>query len=276
MASAGRSLQVLSRRLAKSMAVAASTTTSRLSAGQSMDFSSVASETRADTGSPNPTSPQVTPAFDRNAEYQWDDPLLFRDTCLNDEERMVWDAAAAYCQQELMPRIRDMNRHEVTVDREMMQNMGEVGLLGPTIPAQYGGSGLGYVCYGLLTTEVERVDSSYRSCMSVQSSLVMYPIYAFSSEELKRRYLPELAAGRMIGCFGLTEPNHGSDPGGMETTAVYDPGTNEYVLNGSKTWYARRYRSMHRLLHLLLFAMHDPYGTLWQMVIRLAFSRKVF
>jgi Acyl-CoA dehydrogenase, N-terminal domain/Acyl-CoA dehydrogenase, middle domain len=249
MASAGRSFQVLSRRLAKSkVVVAAASATRSWSASQPKEFSSVASESSADTSSQNPTSPPAAPAFDRNAAYRWDDPLLFRDTCLNDDERMVWDAAAAYCQQELMPRIRDMNRHEVTVDRAMMQEMGEVGLLGPTIPTRYGGSGLGYVSYGLLTTEVERVDSSFRSCMSVQSSLVMYPIYAFASEDLKRRYLPELAAGRMIGCFGLTEPNHGSDPGSMETTAVYDPGTNEYVLNGSKTWYALRYRYLHRLL----------------------------
>jgi glutaryl-CoA dehydrogenase len=178
-------------------------------------------------------------AFDANAPYLWDDPFLFRETCLDEDERTVWDAAAAYCRQELQPRIVEMNRHERTVDHAMMRDMGEVGLLGPTIPTRYGGTGLGYVSYGLLTTEVERVDSSFRSCMSVQSSLVMYPIYAFASEDLKRRYLPELAAGRMIGCFGLTEPNHGSDPGSMETMAVYDAGTDEYILSGSKTWSVR-------------------------------------
>jgi glutaryl-CoA dehydrogenase len=117
-----------------------------------------------------------------------------------------------------------------------MQKMGAVGLLGPTLPEKYGGAGLGYVSYGLLTTEVERVDSAYRSAMSVQSSLVMYPIFAYASEELKLKYLPELAAGRFVGCFGLTEPNHGSDPAGMEARARYDAGTDEYVLNGSKTW----------------------------------------
>jgi Acyl-CoA dehydrogenase, N-terminal domain/Acyl-CoA dehydrogenase, middle domain len=235
MASTGRPLRALSRRVAKKLKAMA---TMRSAGPSSKGFSSVASETKMHAGSESPASPSpITPAFDRTAAYQWDDPFLFRDTCLNDDERMVWDAASAYCQQELMPRIRDMNRHEVTVDREMMREMGEVGLLGPTIPAQYGGAGLGYVSYGLLATEVERVDSSFRSCMSVQSSLVMHPIYAFASEAMKQRYLPELAAGRLIGCFGLTEPNHGSDPGSMETTAVYDPGTNEYVLNGSKTWY---------------------------------------
>jgi glutaryl-CoA dehydrogenase len=135
-----------------------------------------------------------------------------------------------------MPKIVEMNRHEKTVDHAMMQDMGKVGLLGSTIPTHYGGAGLGYVSYGLLATEMERVDSGFRSCMSVQSSLVMHPIRKFANEALKRRYLPELAAGRMVGCFGLTEPNHGSDPGSMETTAVYDAATDEYILNGSKTW----------------------------------------
>jgi len=113
---------------------------------------------------------------------------------------------------------------------------GEVGMLGPTIPEVYGGAGLGYVSYGLLATEVERVDSAYRSAMSVQSSLVMYPIYAYGTEEMKRKYLPELASGNMIGCFGLTEPNHGSDPSSMETRSKFDAATNEFVLNGSKNW----------------------------------------
>jgi glutaryl-CoA dehydrogenase len=135
-----------------------------------------------------------------------------------------------------MPGILQANRHEVTLDHSMMQEMGKLGMLGCTLPPEYGGSGLGYVSYGLLATEVERVDSSYRSAMSVQSSLVMYPIYAYATEEVKKRYLPELAAGRMIGCFGLTEPNHGSDAGSMETRSVYDAGTDEFVLNGSKNW----------------------------------------
>jgi glutaryl-CoA dehydrogenase len=175
-------------------------------------------------------------AFDEGASYRWDDPLLLRETCLSEEERAVWDAAASYCQQELQPRIVEMNRRERTVDRGMMMEMGRVGLLGSTIPEAYGGAGLGYVAYGLIATEVERVDSAFRSCVSVQSSLVMHPIHAFASDELRRRYLPELAAGRMVGCFGLTEPDHGSDPGGMETTAAYDAGTGEYVLSGSKAW----------------------------------------
>jgi len=114
--------------------------------------------------------------------------------------------------------------------------MGKVGLLGPTIPEVYGGAGLGYVAYGLIASEVERVDSAYRSALSVQSSLVMHPIFAYGTEEQKRKYLPELARGDMVGCFGLTEPNHGSDPSSMETRAVYDAGTDEYILNGSKNW----------------------------------------
>jgi glutaryl-CoA dehydrogenase len=167
--------------------------------------------------------------------YQWEDPFLFRNQ-LTEEERNVWDMASAFCQQELQPTILMANRHEKTMGHELMQEMGQVGLLGATIPTQYGGSGLGYVAYGLLATEVERVDSGYRSAMSVQSSLVMYPIYKYGTEDMRRKFLPELASGRMIGCFGLTEPNHGSDPGGMETTARYDAGTNEFVLNGSKNW----------------------------------------
>jgi len=144
--------------------------------------------------------------------------------------------AHAFCQQELLPTIVQAHRHEKTLDHGMMQEMGRVGLLGATIPLEYGGSGLGYVSYGLLATEVERVDSGYRSAMSVQSSLVMFPIFEYGTEAMKKKYLPELASGRMIGCFGLTEPNHGSDPGGMETTATLDKATNEFVLNGSKNW----------------------------------------
>lgn len=168
-------------------------------------------------------------------KYQWEDPLLFRGL-LTEEERNVWDMAHSFCQQELQPHVLMANRNEETMDHALMQEMGKVGLLGATIPSQYGGAGLGYVSYGLLATEVERVDSGYRSAMSVQSSLVMYPIYKYGSEEHRRKYLPELAAGNLVGCFGLTEPNHGSDPGGMETTSKFDAGTNEFVLNGSKNW----------------------------------------
>lgn len=149
---------------------------------------------------------------------------------------MVQDAANAFCQQELQPRIMMANRNEETMDKALMQQMGSLGLLGPTIPEKYGGGGLGYVSYGLIAAEVERVDSAYRSAMSVQSSLVMYPIYAYGSDKQKMKYLPELAQGNLIGCFGLTEPNHGSDPSSMETRAVYDEGTGEFVLNGAKNW----------------------------------------
>lgn len=149
---------------------------------------------------------------------------------------MMQDAANAFCQQELQPRIMLANRNEDTMDKSMMQEMGALGLLGVTIPEKYGGAGLGYVSYGLVATEVERVDSAYRSAMSVQSSLVMYPINAYGSEEQKMKYLPELAQGNLIGCFGLTEPNHGSDPSSMETRAVYDEGTNEFIINGAKNW----------------------------------------
>ncbi|GAX24537.1 glutaryl-CoA dehydrogenase [Fistulifera solaris] len=172
-------------------------------------------------------------AFQSKAPYLWDDPFLFRSQ-LTEEECTVWDAAREFCQGHLMPNIVQANRHEITLDHRLMQDMGHVGLLGATLPPVYGGSGLGYVSYGLLATEVERVDSSYRSAMSVQSSLVMYPIYAYGSETLRLKYLPKLATGEFIGCFGLTEPNHGSDPGNMETRAVCDGDT--YVLNGSKNW----------------------------------------
>lgn len=176
-------------------------------------------------------------AFGGVGRYNWRDPFDMVQRQLTDEERAVQDAARGFCQQELMPRILAMNRHENTLDHGMMQQMGAAGLLGATLPEQYGGSHLGYVSYGLLCDEVERVDSAFRSAVSVQSSLVMHPIAAYgNSEKLKLKYLPELAAGRFVGCFGLTEPNHGSDPGSMETRATYDAGTNEYVLNGSKNW----------------------------------------
>eukprot|EP00523_Entomoneis_sp_CCMP467_P000370 CAMPEP_0168749344 /NCGR_PEP_ID=MMETSP0724-20121128/16664_1 /TAXON_ID=265536 /ORGANISM="Amphiprora sp., Strain CCMP467" /LENGTH=448 /DNA_ID=CAMNT_0008797243 /DNA_START=287 /DNA_END=1633 /DNA_ORIENTATION=- len=172
----------------------------------------------------------------KQESFSWEDPLLFSDQLLTAEERTIQDSVRDFCQGELMPQILEANRHEKTLGHDMMQQMGSVGLLGSTLPERFGGSGLGYVSYGLLTTEVERVDSSYRSAMSVQSSLVMYPIYAYGSDALKQKYLPELASGRFIGCFGLTEPNHGSDPGSMETKSVYDAGTNEFILTGSKNW----------------------------------------
>ena len=162
----------------------------------------------------------------------WDD-LLLLDEQLTDEERMVRDTARDYAQDKLMPRIMSAYREE-RFDREIMNEMGALGLLGPTVPEAYGGAGLGYVSYGLAAREVERVDSGYRSAMSVQSSLVMYPIYAYGSEEQRRKYLPKLASGEWVGCFGLTEPDAGSDPGGMRTRAEKIDGG--YRLTGAKTW----------------------------------------
>ncbi|WP_241290731.1 acyl-CoA dehydrogenase [Burkholderia stabilis] len=166
------------------------------------------------------------------ATFHWDDPLLL-DQQLTEEERMVRDAAQAYAQDKLTPRVTEAFRHERT-DAEIFREMGEVGLLGPTIPEEYGGPGLNYVSYGLIAREVERVDSGYRSMMSVQSSLVMVPIYEFGSDAQKQKYLPKLATGEWIGCFGLTEPNHGSDPGSMVTRAKKVPGG--YSLSGAKMW----------------------------------------
>jgi glutaryl-CoA dehydrogenase len=166
------------------------------------------------------------------AVFKWDDPLLL-DSQLSEDERMVRDAAAAYCQDRLAPRVVNAFRNEAT-DIEIFREMGELGLLGPTIGEEYGGPGLNYVSYGLIAREVERVDSGYRSMMSVQSSLVMVPINDFGSEAQKRKYLPKLATGEWIGCFGLTEPNHGSDPGSMETRAKAVDGG--YLLTGSKMW----------------------------------------
>jgi glutaryl-CoA dehydrogenase len=165
-------------------------------------------------------------------KFQWNDPFLF-ESQLSDEERMIRDTAHAYAQERLAPRVREAFRHERT-DPAIFAEMGELGLLGVTLPETYGGIGAGYVSYGLVAREVERVDSGYRSMMSVQSSLVIYPIYAYGSEEQKRRYLPRLASGEWIGCFGLTEPDAGSDPGGMKTRACKS--ANGYVLNGSKMW----------------------------------------
>ena len=166
------------------------------------------------------------------AAFQWDDPLLL-DQQLSQEERMVRDSARAYCQGKLAPRVLEAFRHEKT-DPAIFREMGALGMLGPTIPEAYGGAGLSYVCYGLIAREVERVDSGYRSMMSVQSSLVMVPINEFGSEAQKRKYLPKLAKGEWIGCFGLTEPNHGSDPGSMAARAKRVPGG--YSLTGNKTW----------------------------------------
>ena len=166
------------------------------------------------------------------APFCWEDPLLL-DAQLTSEERMIRDAARDYCQERLMPRVTEAFRHERT-DPEIFREMGALGLLGPTIPTEYGGAGLNYVSYGLVAREVERVDSGYRSMMSVQSSLVMVPIHEFGTEAQKRKYLPGLARGELIGCFGLTEPNHGSDPGSMETRARKVDGG--YLLNGSKMW----------------------------------------
>ncbi|AJX71110.1 glutaryl-CoA dehydrogenase [Burkholderia pseudomallei] len=166
------------------------------------------------------------------ATFHWDDPLLL-DQQLTDDERMVRDAAHAYAQGKLAPRVTEAFRHETT-DAAIFREMGEIGLLGPTIPEQYGGPGLDYVSYGLIAREVERVDSGYRSMMSVQSSLVMVPIFEFGSDAQKEKYLPKLATGEWIGCFGLTEPNHGSDPGSMVTRARKVPGG--YSLSGSKMW----------------------------------------
>jgi glutaryl-CoA dehydrogenase len=164
--------------------------------------------------------------------FKWDDPFLLNDQ-LTDEERMIRDTARKYCQDKLQPRILEANRKEI-FHREIMDEMGSMGFLGSTIPEEYGGAGLNHVAYGLIAREVERVDSGYRSAMSVQSSLVMYPIFAYGTEEQRKKYLPNLASGKWIGCFGLTEPNHGSDPASMETRAKKVDGG--YVLQGSKMW----------------------------------------
>ena len=166
------------------------------------------------------------------ASFNWADPLLL-DTQLTEDERMIRDAAAEYAQGRLMPRVHDAFRNETT-DSAIFREMGELGLLGITIPEQYGGANLNYVSYGLIAREIERVDSGYRSMMSVQSSLVMVPINEFGTEAQKQKYLPKLATGEWIGCFGLTEPNYGSDAGGMITRAKKVPGG--FSLTGSKMW----------------------------------------
>ena len=165
-------------------------------------------------------------------QFQWDDPF-FLDAQLSDEERMVRDTASAFAKDVLMPRVIQDFREE-SFDPAVMREMGQLGLLGPTIPEEFGGAGLGHVAYGLAAREIERVDSGYRSAMSVQSSLVMHPIFSFGSDEQKVKFLPKLATAEIVGCFGLTEPDYGSDPGGMVTKAV--PVDGGYRLSGAKTW----------------------------------------
>src|SRR5271170_3253990 len=165
------------------------------------------------------------------ARFQWDDPLFLNDQ-LSDEERQVRDAAHDFCQEKLMPRVLLANRHE-KFDREIMNEMGALGFLGSTIDG-YGCAGVNHVCYGLIAREVERVDSGYRSALSVQSSLVMHPIHAYGTEAQRQKYLPKLARGEWVGCFGLTEPDHGSDPDGMKTRARKVDGG--FLLKGAKMW----------------------------------------
>ena len=167
-----------------------------------------------------------------HAKFNWEDPFLLSDQ-LTEDETMIRQAARDYCQDKLAPRVLEAFRHEKT-DASIFREMGELGLLGPTIPTEYGGAGVGDVAYGLIASEVERIDSGYRSMFSVQSSLVMLPIYTFGTEAQRQKYLPKLATGEWIGCFGLTEPNHGSDPGSMVTRAKATQGG--YLLSGAKTW----------------------------------------
>jgi len=188
--------------------------------------------------------PQITPNDDHSAQntpemarakparFVWEDPFLL-DEQLTDDERMIRDSAHAYSQDKLASRIVEANRHEI-FHREIMTEMGALGLLGATIPEEYGGAGVNYVSYGLIAREVERVDSGYRSVMSVQSSLVMHPIFAYGTEEQRKKYLPKLASGEWVGCFGLTEPDHGSDPNSMVTRAKKVDGG--YLLSGAKNW----------------------------------------
>jgi glutaryl-CoA dehydrogenase len=175
---------------------------------------------------------ETTPAPAKDAAFNWEDPLDLEGE-LSEEERMVRDTARGYAQDRLFPQIIKAYREEV-FDRAIISEMGALGMLGPTIPEEYGGAGLGYVSAGLITRELERVDSGFRSAMSVQSSLVMYPIFAYGTEAQRRKYLPKLAKGEIVGCFGLTEPDHGSDPGSMVTRAEKAPGG--FRLTGAKTW----------------------------------------
>ncbi len=168
----------------------------------------------------------------KRPEFNWEDPLNL-DSLLSEDERMIRDSAHQYCQEQLFPRVLEANRNEI-FHREIMNEMGELGLLGATIPEKYGCAGVNHVIYGLVAREVERVDSGYRSAMSVQSSLVMHPIYAYGTEEQRMKYLPKLATGEWVGCFGLTEPDSGSDPASMSTRATKVDGG--YVLTGTKMW----------------------------------------
>jgi len=192
------------------------------------------SRAQSSAAAPHPAildpTPEKAPA---KAKFDWRDALNL-ESQLTEDEIMIRDAFHAYCQEKLMTRIKDANRHE-KFDRDIMSEMGDMGVLGPTIEG-YGCPGVSSVAYGLIAREVERVDSAYRSAMSVQSSLVMYPIWDFGTEEQRLKYLPRLARGEIVGCFGLTEPNHGSDPAGMETRAKYVPSDKVYILNGAKTW----------------------------------------
>ncbi len=172
------------------------------------------------------------PALLKDSAFVWEDPLDLEGE-LTEEERMVRDTAHGFAQDKLMPRVVTAYREE-KVDRDLLPEMGALGLLGPTIPEEYGGAGLGYVAYGLIAREIDRVDSGYRSTLSVQSSLVMYPIFAYGTEAQRRKYLPKLASGEMVGCFGLTEPDHGSDPGSMATRA--EKVSDGYRLSGAKMW----------------------------------------
>ncbi|WP_322406719.1 acyl-CoA dehydrogenase [Idiomarina sp. PL1-037] len=167
-----------------------------------------------------------------SAGFNWSDPLNWQNT-LSDEEKMIQESAHQYAQEKLMPRVLEANRNE-NFDRQIMNELGEMGLLGATLPEEYGGSSVNHVSYGLIAREIERVDSGYRSAMSVQSSLVMHPIYTFGTETQRKKYLPKLASGEWVGCFGLTEPDSGSDPASMRTTAKRTD--NGYVLSGSKMW----------------------------------------
>ena len=167
-----------------------------------------------------------------SAGFNWSDPLNWQNA-LTDEEKMIQESAHQYAQEKLMPRVLEANRNE-NFDRDIISELGEMGLLGSTLPEEYGGSGVNHVSYGLIAREIERVDSGYRSAMSVQSSLVMHPIYTFGTETQRKKYLPKLASGEWVGCFGLTEPDSGSDPASMRTVAKRTD--NGYVLSGSKMW----------------------------------------
>jgi len=200
--------------------------------GPQLSRSIASSNTTSQSTAAAAAAPAATPAVEK-LEFNYKDALNL-ECRLTEEEIMVRDVFHDYCQEKLMPRVTLANRNEV-FHRDIMSEMGELGVLGPTIQG-YGCPGVSYVAYGLIAREVERVDSGYRSAMSVQSSLVMYPIYDFGSEAQREKYLPRLARGEIVGCFGLTEPNHGSDPAHMETRAKYDPEAKAFILNGSKNW----------------------------------------